>query len=159
VITGLAHSAICVPDVEEAARWYEEVLGLTVLSAPYLMEGEAIARDMGELIPEPRLKAAILGLPGDGDRVLELVEYPGAGGRPRPDDASIIDHGPTHVGLVCDDIEASRAALEGRGVRFLTTGIASVAGLRTTWFADPWGTVFILMEKRRDPSRPYFAQY
>ena len=32
--------------------------------------------------------------------------------------------------------------------------IATIAGLQTTWFADPYGTVFILMEKR-DPQRPF----
>jgi catechol 2,3-dioxygenase-like lactoylglutathione lyase family enzyme len=77
VITGLAHSAICVPDVEAAVAWYRDVLGLQVLSPPYLMEGDAITNDMGELIPDPRLKAAIVGFPGDGDRVLEVIEYPG----------------------------------------------------------------------------------
>jgi hypothetical protein len=30
--------------------------------------------------------------------------------------------------------------------------------LRTTWFHDPWGTVFILLEKRRE-DRPYWRQY
>jgi len=30
--------------------------------------------------------------------------------------------------------------------------------LRTTWFADPWGNVFILLEKR-DPTRPYWSQF
>jgi catechol 2,3-dioxygenase-like lactoylglutathione lyase family enzyme len=158
VITGLAHSAVCVPDVDAAVRWYEDVLGLTVLSPPYLMEGEAIAHDMGELIPQPRLKAAILGFTADGDRVLEVIEYPGTDGRDRPGDASIVDHGLTHVGLVCDDIERTRADLEVKGVRFLTGGIASLVGLRTTWFADPYGTVFILLEKR-DTAKPYFAQY
>jgi catechol 2,3-dioxygenase-like lactoylglutathione lyase family enzyme len=158
MLLGMAHSAICVPDVDEAARWYVDVLGLTLLSPPYLMEGEAIERDMGELIPIPRLKAAIVGMPGDGDRVLELIEYPGAGGRAPSVDESIVDQGLTHVGLVCDDIDATRAELEARGVRFLTRGTAQVVGLRTTWFADPYGTVFILMEKR-DPQRPYFAQY
>lgn len=158
MITGLAHSAVCVPDVDVAVQWYEEVLGLTVLSPPYLMEGEAIARDMGELIPQPRLKAAIVGLAADGDRVLEVIEYPGTDGRARPDDASIVDHGLTHVGLVCDDIERTRADLEAKGVLFLTGGIASLVGLRTTWFTDPYGTVFILMEKR-DDTKPYFAQY
>jgi catechol 2,3-dioxygenase-like lactoylglutathione lyase family enzyme len=157
VLTSIAHSAVCVPDVHEAVRWYADVLGFEVLSPPYLMEGPAIERDMGELIDPARLEAAILGLPGGGGRVLELIEYPGTAGRPRPDDASLVDHGLTHVGVVCDDLAATRAALEERGVRFLTSDIASVAGLRTTWFADPWGTVFILMEKR-DPSRPYFAQ-
>jgi catechol 2,3-dioxygenase-like lactoylglutathione lyase family enzyme len=158
MITGLAHTAVCVPDVEDAARWYADKLGFTILSPPYLMEGEAIERDMGELIPIPRVKAAIVGIPGDGDRVLELIEYPGAVGRPRPADTSIVDHGLTHVGLVCDDIAATRADLESRGVTFLVRGIAKIAGLRTTWFADPYGTVFILLEKR-DDARPYFAQY
>jgi methylmalonyl-CoA/ethylmalonyl-CoA epimerase len=154
----MAHSAVCVPDVDEAARWYSETLGFSILSPPYLMEGEVIERDMGELIPIPRVKAAIVGLPGDGDRVLELIEYPGTDGRPRPESASIVDHGLTHVGLVCDDIETTRAEFESHGVQFLVRGIATIAGLRTTWFADPYGTVFILVEKR-DPGRPYFAQY
>ena len=39
---GLAHAAVCVPDVEAATRWYEPTLGFTVQSPPYLMEGEAI---------------------------------------------------------------------------------------------------------------------
>ncbi len=73
-------------------------------------------------------------------------------------DAALVDQGFTHVGLVCDDIEATRAELEGRGVRFLTTGIATVAGLRTTWLADPWDNVWILVATRH-PAKPYFAQH
>jgi len=159
MITGVAHTAVCVPDVESAVAWYESVLGLIVLSPPYLVEGDAIERDMGELVPSPvAVKAAILGFPGGGDRVLEVIEYPRAPGRARPPDASVTDHGFTHVGLVCDDIVATRAELEEKGVRFLTSGVAEIVGLRTTWFADPHGLVFILLEKR-DPEKPYFAQY
>jgi len=159
MITGVAHTAVCVPDVESAVAWYESVLGLTVLSPPYLVEGDAIERDMGELVPSPvAVKAAILGFPDGGDRVLELIEYPRAPGRTRPPDASVVDHGFTHVGLMCDDIVATRAELEGKGVRFLTGGMAEIVGLRTTWFADPHGLVFILLEKR-DPEKPYFRQY
>jgi catechol 2,3-dioxygenase-like lactoylglutathione lyase family enzyme len=159
VITGMAHTAVCVPDVEAAVEWYRSVLGLTVLSPPYLVEGDEIERDMGELVPSPvAVKAAILGFPGEGDRVLEVIEYPRAPGRARPDDATLVDHGFTHVGLVCDDIVATRAELEARGVRFLTSGTAQIVGLRTTWFEDPHGLVFILMEKR-DRAKPYYAQY
>ena len=64
----------------------------------------------------------------------------------------------THVGMVCDDIATTRSELESRGVDFLTEGIADVAGLRTTWCRDPWGTVIILMEKREE-SRPYWGQW
>jgi catechol 2,3-dioxygenase-like lactoylglutathione lyase family enzyme len=159
MITGVAHTAVCVPDVEAAVAWYESVLDLTVLSPPYLVEGDAIERDMGELVPSPvAVKAAILGFPEGGDRVLEVIEYPRAPGRPRSPDASVTDQGFTHVGLVCDDIVATRAELEDKGVRFLTSGVAEIVGLRTTWFADPHGLVFILLEKR-DPEKPYFAQY
>ena len=159
MITGLAHTALCVTDVEAAAAWYRDVLGLTVLSPPYRMDGADIERDMGELVPSPvAVKAAILGFPGGGDRVLEIIAYPRAPGRRPPQDASVTDQGFTHVGLVCDDIAETRAELEGKGVRFLTRGTAEIVGLRTTWFADPHGLVFILLEKR-EPEKPYFAQY
>jgi catechol 2,3-dioxygenase-like lactoylglutathione lyase family enzyme len=158
MLTSLAHTAICVPDVEEAVRWYSEVLGLRVLSPPYAMEGGQIEHDMGELIPPPVVvTAAIVGF-GKDDRVIELIEYPAAGiGATKPDPV-VTRIGITHVGIVCDDLTATRAELEGHGVSFLTTGIADVAGLKTTWCHDPWGTVIILMEKR-DGARPYWGQF
>ncbi len=85
MIRSLAHTAVCVPDLDAAIRGYESALGLEVLAPPVLMKGEAIERDMSELVPR-------------------------------------------------------------------------IAGLRTTWFRDPYGTVFILMEKVANPSRPYFKQ-
>jgi catechol 2,3-dioxygenase-like lactoylglutathione lyase family enzyme len=158
VLTGLAHTAVCVSDIDEATRWYSETLGLRILSLPYEMAGEAIERDMGELIPSPVVvRAAIVGL-DTGDHVLELIKYPEVDdptGRGRPD---ITSPGITHMGLVCDDIQSTRAELEQKGVTFLTSSIAEVAGLKTTWFHDPWGTVFILLEKRAE-LRPYWKQY
>jgi catechol 2,3-dioxygenase-like lactoylglutathione lyase family enzyme len=169
MIVGSAHTAICVPDVEEAVRWYTEVLGLRVLSPPYRMVGDAIEKDMGELVPSPVvLKAAIVGTQTD-EHVIELIEYPNvdhgayfANGETSdaavvPVDVALTRPGITHVGLVCDDLESTRSELEGRGVSFLTSGNADVAGLRTSWFRDPWGSIFILMEKD-DQSRPYWRQ-
>jgi catechol 2,3-dioxygenase-like lactoylglutathione lyase family enzyme len=156
VITGVAHTGVCVPDCEAAVAFYRDVLGLRVLSPPYVMDGEAIRDDMGELIGDPAMKAAIVGFDGDGDRVLEVIEYLRADVR---DEArGLRKFGLSHVGLICDDIDATRAELEARGVRFLVDGIAEVARVRTTWFADPFGVVFILVEKSR-PQRPYFAQW
>ena len=93
---------------------------------------------------------------GASDHVLEVIEYPNAGATSRERD--LVDAGISHVGLTCDDIAATRKRLEDAGVTFLTTGIADVAGVRTTWFVDPWGVVFILVEKRH-PTRPYWKQY
>ena len=199
MLTGFAHAAVCVPDVDAATRWYSQVLGLQVLSPPYRMEGPAIARDMGELIPSPVvLKASIVGF-GAVDHVLELIEYPEvpvaapssvsasssvAAPESESDSASasesdsasasesdsasaspsgtgrvaITRPGLTHVGLLCDDLDVTRADLEAKGVEFLTSGIAEVAGLRTTWCTDPWGTVIILLEKKHG-AQPYWRQY
>jgi catechol 2,3-dioxygenase-like lactoylglutathione lyase family enzyme len=159
MLKGLAHTAVCVPDVDAAVRWYETVLGLNVIWPATLMEGDAIQRDMGELIAAPvALRAAILGVGESSDRVLEVIEYPNVQGAPRREDASVADQGFSHVGLLCDDIAVTRGGLEARGVEFLTKGIAEIAGLRTTWFRDPWRNVFILMEKR-EPAKPYYRQF
>jgi catechol 2,3-dioxygenase-like lactoylglutathione lyase family enzyme len=154
----MAHVAVCVPDADEAVAWYERVLGLTVLARPYLMEGDAITHDMGELVPAPvAVKAGIVGIEGT-DHVIEVIEYPNARGDAHVEIEDITQVGITHIGLICDDLDATRAELEAADVEFLTAGIADVAGLRTTWFRDPWGIVFILLEKTK-PDHPYWRQY
>ena len=83
-------------------------------------------------------------------------------GRKVPDDpapATVTRLGFTHVALLCDDVAATRSELAGKGVRFLVADVAEVAGLRTTWFADPRENVFILVEKVRRPERPYYRQF
>lgn len=157
MIDGLAHVAVCVSDVDAAVAWYESVLGLTVLSPPYLMTGDAITEDMGELLAgrPVAVKAAIIGFDGD-DRVIEVVEYPND-----PEDTTrrpFTQPGISHIGLVCDDIVATRATIEGAGGEFLVRGVADIARLRTTWFRDPWGVTFILMEKT-DAAKAYWRQY
>ncbi len=157
MITGLAHAGVCVPDCEAAVAFYRDVLGLSVLSPPYVMTGNAIRDDMGELVSDPSMKAAIVGFGDDGDRVLEVIEYLGVEGS-RAAGRALTDHGLSHLGLICEDLDATRADLESKGVRFLVSGIADVARVRTTWFVDPFGVVFILVEKSR-PERPYFSQW
>lgn len=159
VITGLAHTALHVPDIDAAVAWYRDVLGLTVLSPPYRMEGDAITRDMGELLPSPVIvAAAIVGTEDGSDRVIEVIEYPSVPAE-QPAPASVTSLGYTHVGLLCDDVVATRVELEAKGVQFLVRDVADVAGVRTTWFADPWQNVFILVEKVRRPERAYYRQY
>jgi catechol 2,3-dioxygenase-like lactoylglutathione lyase family enzyme len=75
MITGLAHTGVCVPDCEAAVAYYRDVLGFRVLSPPYVMDGNAIRADMGEFLTDPAMKAAIVGFGDDGDHVLEVIEY------------------------------------------------------------------------------------
>jgi hypothetical protein len=123
------------------------------------MEGNAITRDMGALLPEPVVvKAAIVGTDDGSDRVIEVIEYPSVRPEP-PRPAAVTRLGFTHVGLLCDDVAKTRAELETKGVRFLVDGVADVAGVRTTWLADPWENVFILVEKVRTLENAYYRQY
>jgi catechol 2,3-dioxygenase-like lactoylglutathione lyase family enzyme len=158
-VLGIAHSAICVPDIDAAVAWYRDVLGLKVLSPVFRMEGDAIERDMRALVPSPVVvTAAILGGVDGGDRVLEVIEYASASGSDGRAAMNVYDHGLTHVGLVCDDIVTTREHLEANGIEFLVDGYANIANLRTTWFRDPFGVVFILLEKS-DAAKPYYRQY
>ena len=154
----LGHTAICVPDIDAAAAWYASVLGLRVLSPPYLMEGKSLEADMGDLLPAPvAVKAAIIGS-DEGDHVIELIEYPHAPGPSAHPERGLTSTGISHVGLMCDDIDASVTELTDNGATFLT-GVADIAGLRTAWFTDPWGVLFILVQKRRRPDAAYWQQY
>src|SRR5258708_20365646 len=142
MLTGLAHTAVCVPDVEEAVRWYSEVLGMRVLSPPYLMKGSDIEFDMGELIPSPVVvKAAIVGFAGT-DHVLEVIEYPATSGQSLH--RALVDHGPSHVGVLCDDLGSTRAELEAPGVVFLAGVNPAVPRLRTSCFPHPTPPLSIL---------------
>src|ERR1700744_4132587 len=115
MITGLAHSGVCVPDCDAAVAFYHDVLGMRVLSPPYVMTGDAIREDMGQLVSDPTMKAAIVGFDGDGDRVLEVIEYLGVDGGDQRNAAALTDHGLAHVGLICEHREAPRFYLEANG--------------------------------------------
>src|SRR5436190_18021216 len=105
---------------------------MTVLSPPYLMTGDAIDEDMGELVDRPvAVKVAIVGFEAS-DHVIEIIEYPNQ--PPPTDHAGALDLtkvGPSHIGLLCDDIEAERARLVDAGIEVLVSGVASTARLRT----------------------------
>ena len=153
----MAHVAVRVPDCDAAVAWYESVLGLTVLSPPYVMTGAAIEDDMAELLDAPvAVKAAIVGIDRT-DQVIEVVEYPNQPPAAR-DAFDFARVGISHIGLICDDMDETRARLEAAGAEMLTSHIASIARLRTTWFRDPWGIVFILVEKK-NTGRAYWDQY
>ena len=132
---------------------------MIVLDADSLMTGDAIDEDMGELVDKPvAVKVAIVGFE-QSDHVIEIIEYPNQ--PPSTDHAGELDLtavGPSHIGLLCDDVEAERARLAEAGVEVLVSGIASIARLRTIWFRDPWGIVFILLEKERT-GRAYWNQF
>jgi catechol 2,3-dioxygenase-like lactoylglutathione lyase family enzyme len=84
-----------------------------------------------------------------GDTQLELLEYRTP---PSQTERPLLSHsiGASHVAFSVEDIEAAKAALEARGVRFYS-GINVVddgvlAGWRWVYFADPDGYPLELVE-------------
>ena len=160
MITGLAHTALHVADVDAAVAWYARRARphRAVAAVPHgrrrdrARHGRAAARS-GRREGRDRRRRRRIRSRHRGHRV--------SGGRSgdRRRRPTITRPGFTHVALLCDDVAATRRDLEAKGVRFLVDGIADVAGLRTTWFADPWQNVFILVEKVRRPDRAYYRQY
>src|SRR6202022_3508248 len=134
MITGMAHAGVCVSDCEAAGAYSRGGRGFPVLSPPYVMDGDAIRADIGQLLADPAMKAAIVGFGDDGDRVLEVIEYLRADGSDARRAAGLADPGLSHVGLICDNLDETRKSLEDKGVHFLVDGIADIAGVRSTWF-------------------------
>ena len=130
----LHHFGISVPDLEEAACWYREKLGLEPLCR-YTIEG------MG---------ASVAFLERDGFRA-EIFELPGSSEMPgsRRDTATDLRvHGLKHVALAVEDLEAFVAELGGRGVEF-ATGVLDVpnsGGERFAFFRDNNGNLIELYQ-------------
>ena len=102
--------------------------------------------------------AAIVGVSDDDDRVIEVIEYPA---RPAgaPTDPSVLELGFTHVGLVCDDIDATRAGSRPRACASSPPASPTSRACAPRGSRDPWDNVFILLEKRARPDAPYYRQY
>ena len=74
----------------------------------------------------------------------------------------------THINYAFGNVDASGKCASGDpwadyqrpvSAEESVDGVADVAGVRTTWIADPWDNVFILVEKVRRPDRPYYRQF
>jgi catechol 2,3-dioxygenase-like lactoylglutathione lyase family enzyme len=141
--TNLDHVCITVPDLDEAVRFFVEVIGAeTILrDGPYEDHETDWMWDHLRTDPRARLSAALLRL---GPTVtLELYEVDSPRARfeePRPDDVGAV-HLSFHVG----DFDQARAYLCEQGLTM--HGEASdheggrLAGTRWQHFEAPWGLV------------------
>ena len=151
------HVGLTVPDLEEAVRFYTDVIGGVELYRLGPFDAAEIppsddGRDWTDAhldVPGARLQFAVLRL-GE-DFMLELFEYA------RPDDASRTpprncDVGGHHLALKVADIDAASAFLRERGVRLLErieVEEGPTAGQRANYFLDPFGNYLELIEYDR----------
>src|SRR5437763_12967715 len=110
---GLHHVGITVKDLEASIRFYHDILGLPFSNEPSpWFEGEELGDAVGA--PGAALRQVSLLL---GDTTLELLEYKSPPSETRAPLASN-NIGASHVAFLVDDIRATKAELEGKGISF-----------------------------------------
>ena len=145
-VIGVHHTGIIVKNLDRSIYFYHDLLGLAIQSEPSpWFSGPELAQGVG--VPGASLRQVNL---TTGDGVLELLEY---GNRPGDDDTVPPQNrlGSSHVGLRVDDIAATVADLESKGVVFLSppnvVDEGTLAGWRWNYFLDPDGYTIELVEE------------
>ncbi|WP_432239434.1 SMU1112c/YaeR family gloxylase I-like metalloprotein [Herbaspirillum robiniae] len=120
------HVAIICSDYAVSKAFYVDLLGLEVLAEHYREARQSYKLD--------------LALP-DGGQV-ELFSFPSPPPRPSRPEA----RGLRHLAFVVDDVAATKAWLEARGVAVEPVRVDEYTGRRFTFFADPDGLPLELYE-------------
>lgn len=141
----LHHVGFTVKDLDASIRFYHGVLGLEFSNEPSpWFDGEELGPAVG--VPGAALRQVSLLL---GDTTLELLEYKS----PPSETTSPLQSnniGASHVAFLVDDIEATKAELEAKGIEFFSAvnfvddGV--LAGWRWVYFSDPDGYPLELVE-------------
>ncbi len=146
---GLWHFSFTVADLDEAIRFYRDLLGFE------LVNRRMVAAALGAALsghPDAQIEVAFLDLPGqprlDGSHDLELVEYH----RPRPGGEAppVAEPGSAHLAIIVKDATIAFSELRAAGVDFvsppndITEGVN--AGGRLCYFRGPGGVTLEMFE-------------
>lgn len=134
------HVAISVADIDQALRFYRDVLGFEVDWDMDHRGGEALARVVGLSVADARM----IMLKGYGLRV-ELFGYYAPAGKPSEPDRQC-DFGLTHFALTVRNINDVYERLVKMGVKFNCPPQEMRPGVWATYFKDPEGVTIELLE-------------
>ena len=143
MIGGLHHFGVTVSDLDRSLRFYRDLLDLSVRERV-----TDVAADEVPGIPGGRANIADVELP-DG-RLIELVEYTAAWGRPLEPRTN--NPGACHLAVAVDDIDASWTRLVEAGVTVrsepvtLTDAGPHWTGTRVVYAVDPDGVTVELVQ-------------
>ena len=140
------HIGVTVPDLEEATKFFVDLLGCEYLYSlgPFAHEDDWMSRHLGvadETVMR-RLHFFRLG----GQAIFEVFEYDAADQVQQPPLNS--DVGGHHVALYVEDLDAAVAHLHRAGLRVQGEPTASSGpseGQRWVYFLAPWGMQFELV--------------
>jgi catechol 2,3-dioxygenase-like lactoylglutathione lyase family enzyme len=156
------HVGLVVRDLDQSIHFYHDVLGLPFANEPTpWFEGPELERGVG--VPGARLRQVSLWV--GAHSTMELIEY---ANRPASSTAAVPNNylGAAHVCFKVDDVRATKADLESKGVRFYSdvnvVDDGPLAGWRWVYFSDPDGLALELVEiayYRKDEREANAAAY
>ena len=137
-LRGIEHAGLTVPDLNEAVRFFVEVIGCRLVFDGGEHRGAALMRDRLGVHPDAAMRYCFLRC-GHGPN-LELFEYS------VPDQASTpprnSDVGGHHLAFYVDDFDAALAYLRAEGVATREPELIDVgpsAGSSWVYVQAPWG--------------------
>jgi glyoxylase I family protein len=126
MLLGIHHAAVICSDYAVSKRFYVDVLGLKVLAENFRADRQSFKLD--------------LALPNGGQ--IELFSFPNAPVRPSYPEA----RGLRHLAFEVDNVVASKALLEQKGVTVEAVRLDEYTNRRFVFFADPDGLPLELYE-------------
>ncbi|WP_349902248.1 VOC family protein [Parafrigoribacterium humi] len=145
-LRGVDHLGVTVPDLDEAERFFVDVLG----AIPVYTLGAKQSDDdwmLSHLGVHPRTVISEIRFYRLGNGMnFELFKYDAADGQ--ADEPKNSDIGGHHVALYVDDMDAAIEHLRGHNVEIMgepTASAQAAKGQRWLYFRSPWGMQFELV--------------
>ena len=142
MILQIDHTAISVPDLEEALAFYCGLLGFTIEVKTAWQAGNALNDTVIGAV-DTAAKTALI--KAGGTRI-ELFEYKNPTGAPQTTLRPVWDHGIAHLCFNVADIDAEYQRLSAAGIKFNSAPVPM-----GRWFfvygRDPFGNLFELKQR------------
>ncbi len=145
-LKAIHHTGLVVRDLDRSIYFYHDILGLPFANEPTpWFEGPQLETGVG--VPGAKLRQVCLWV---GEQsTMELIEY---ANRPENSTSSVPNNylGAAHVCFRVDDVQAKKAELESKGVKFYSdvnvVDDGPLAGWRWVYFSDPDGLALELVQ-------------
>ncbi|WP_235883480.1 VOC family protein [Saccharopolyspora elongata] len=139
-LAGVEHVGFTVPDLEEATRFFVDVIGCELVYSlgPFRSDGDWMAEHL-DVHPRAVMRELRFFRCANGPN-FEIFEYEAPDQRTaQPRNSDVGGH---HLAFYVTDLDAAVEHLRGHGVRVLgepTTSSGASAGQRWVYFLTPWG--------------------
>jgi catechol 2,3-dioxygenase-like lactoylglutathione lyase family enzyme len=150
-LSDLHHVGLTVSDIEEAIRFYRDILGMSLVGRRPSVTADYVAKQTG--YDSVELNVASFRVRPDSQQSLEVVQYMNHAGP--PSDLATNRPGNSHLCFVVDDFHACYEDLKLKGVKFKSDPVTITAGPNeggiVVYFYDPDGHPLELFQPpRRD---------